>query len=392
MRILMVNKYYPPHVGGIEFHVRDLAEGLVQAGHEVRVLVCNNEKTYKEEEMNGVEVVRLPRDFEKASTPVSFFFRKTLARFADEADLVHFHFPYPFGEFEWLRTPNFAQKKTPYVVTYHTDIVRQKTALALYKPFLQKFLDGAERIIASSPQLIEYSEFLAPRAGKCTQINFGLPVEHIAHNEAAKARAQELRASLDNKPIVLFVGRLVYYKGVDVLADALEFIDPEAHIVVIGRGELHEQMVARAKALGCVDRLNIIDFADNEELIAWYHAADVFTLPSVFPSEAFGLVQIEAHAAHTPVVSTLLRSGVPYANLDGVTGFSVEVGSAKALARGINTLLRDDALRAEMGERAQRRALEEFTVPRMIENTTRLYCDVLDAHLKQSPEVVDAHV
>lgn len=381
MRILMVNKYYPPHVGGIEFHVRDLAEGLVRAGHEVRVLVCNNDKTYKEETMNGVEVVRLPRDFEKASTPVSFFFRKTLARFADEADLVHFHFPYPFGEFEWLRTPNFKEKKTPYVVTYHTDIVRQKMALALYRPFLQKFLDGAALIIASSPQLIEYSEFLAPRTEKCRQINFGLPVENIAHNQAAVKRAQELRASLSDKPVVLFVGRLVYYKGVDVLADALEFIDSEAQLVVIGRGELHDSMVERAKALGCADRLHIIDFADNEELIAWYHAADVFTLPSVYPSEAFGLVQIEAHAAHTPVVSTLLRSGVPYANLDGVTGLSVEVGSAKALSEGINRLLRDDTLRKAMGERAQKRALEEFTISRMIEHTTRLYREVVDSYV-----------
>lgn len=381
MRILMVNKYYPPHVGGIEFHVRDLAEALVQAGHQVRVLVCNNEKTYKEEIINGVEVVRLPRDFEKASTPVSFYFSKTLARFADEADIVHFHFPYPFGEFEWLQTAAFKQKSKPYVVTYHTDIVRQKVALALYRPFLNRFLDDASCIMASSPQVIEYSEFLAPRAEKCKQVNFGLPVGHIAHNETAAARAQELRAQLQNKKIVLFVGRLVYYKGVEVLVDAMPHTAPDTQFVVIGRGPLHDSMQAKARELGCAERLHIIDFAEDDELIAWYHAADVLALPSVYPSEAFGLVQIEAHAAHTPAVSTLLKSGVPYANLDGVTGYSVEVGSAPALAEGLNKLLNDDALREEMGARAQQRALSEFTIANMVKNVTNVYEEACTSHV-----------
>ena len=379
MRILMVNKYYPPHVGGIEFHVRDLAEALARAGHEVRVLVCNNENAYKEEIIQGVEVVRLPRDFEKASTPVSFYFRKTLERFALEADLVHFHFPYPFGEFEWLRTK--AHKKVPYVVTYHTDIVRQKLELALYRPFLKRFLVGAARIMASSPQVIEYSEFLKPLEAKCTQVNFGLPVEHIAHNEAAAKRAQELRAQLSNHPIVLFVGRLVYYKGVDVLVEAMRYTADDVEFIVIGKGELHDAMIEKARELGCENRLHIIDFADDEELIAWYHAADVFTLPSVYPSEAFGLVQIEAHAAHTPVVSTLLKSGVPYANLEGVTGFSVEVGSAPALARGINQLLNDDELRFKLGEQAQVRALTEFTVDAMVRNVEAVYEAAVSAHV-----------
>ena len=379
VRILMVNKYYPPHVGGIEFHVRDLAEAMVRAGHEVRVLVCNNENAYLEETIQGVEVVRLPRDFEKASTPVSFYFRKTLERFAAEADLVHFHFPYPFGEFEWLRTKTC--KTVPYVVTYHTDIVRQKLALALYRPFLKRFLAGAARIMASSPQVIEYSEFLKPLESKCTQVNFGLLVEHIAHNEAAMTHAKELRSQLNDHPIVLFVGRLVYYKGVDVLVNAMQYTDADVEFVVIGKGELRDEMIEKARALGCEKRLHIIEFADDEELIAWYHAADVFTLPSVYPSEAFGLVQIEAHAAHTPVVSTLLKSGVPYANLDGVTGFSVEVGDASALAAGINRLLNDDELRMKLGEQAQARALSEFTVDNMVRNVEAVYQAAVSAHV-----------
>lgn len=377
MNILMVNKYYPPLVGGIEFHVRDLSEALVAAGHNVRVLVCNETKEYKEEIINGVEVIRLPRDFEKASTPVSWGFKGALESFARDADIVHFHFPYPFGEFEWLRTK--AHKTVPYVVTYHTDIVRQKVALALYTPFLNRLLDGARLIMASSPQVIQYSKFLKPREAKCRQVNFGLPVESIAHDAQAQKRAQELRASLGDRPIVLFVGRLVYYKGVEVLIDAMADVDAE--FVVVGRGPLHDSMLERATALGVESRLHIIDFAEDEELHAWYHAADVLALPSVLPSEAFGLVQIEAHAAHTPVVSTLLESGVPYANLDEVTGFSVEVASAPALAEGLNKLLLDDALRERLGRQAQERALSEFTIDHMVNHVEAVYREALTAHV-----------
>lgn len=256
-------------------------------------------------------------------------------------------------------------------MTYHTDIVRQKFALALYRPYLEQFLDGAARIMASSPQIIEYSDFLSRRAHKCIQVNFGLPVEHIAYNEAAKKRSVELRASLRNRPIVLFVGRFVYYKGVEVLVDSMPLVDAE--YVAIGSGPLKAVMEQRARELGVFDRLHIIDYAADEELIAWYHAADVFALPSVLPSEAFGLVQIEAHAAGTPAVSTLLESGVPYANLDGVTGFSVEVGSPHALAAGLNKILLDVPLKKKLGQQAQRRALGEFTIEAMVEKVSEVY-------------------
>lgn len=373
MRIVMVNKYYPPHVGGIEFHARDLAEGLVAAGHSVRMIVCSSTKEYGEDTINGVEIIRLPRAFEKASTPVSYQFGAVLGREAQQADIVHFHFPYPWGEFQWLRQPE--SKTIPYVVTYHTDIVRQKLALTLYAPFLNRFLDGAKLIMASSPQLIEYSEFLKPREYKCRQVNFGLPVEHIAHNAAAIGRAVELRAAMHNRPIVLFVGRLVYYKGVDILTRSMKDVDAE--YVVIGRGPLRDEMVSIAREAGTLDRLHFIEFAEDDELIAWYHAADVFALPSVLPSEAFGLVQIEAHAAGTPTVSTLLKSGVPYANLDGVTGISVEVGNVAALAGALNEILHDDELRARYSAQAKHRALTEFTIDTMVANVEAVYKEAL---------------
>ena len=370
MRITMATKYYPPVVGGIESHVRDLSEALVAAGHSVRVVASHNERGYAEEIINGVEVVRLPRVAEKASTPIARHYGKVLSVEARRSDLIHFHFPYPWGEFQWIF--EVSSRKVPYVVTYHSDIVRQRRALAFYRPFLDVFLDRAQLIMASSPQLIEYSEFLTPRLEKCRQVNFGLKLDHIADNKVAISRGKKFKEALSSpRPVVLFTGRLVYYKGVDVLVESMPSVDAE--YVVIGSGPLEQAMYQRAETLHVADRLHLLGHVSDEDLAAWYHAADVLVLPSVEPSEAFGLVQIEAHAAGTPVVSTLLKSGVPYANLDGVTGLSVEVGSAQALAEGIKALIDNPVLAAQLGAQAKKRALAEFTVAQMVENVVKVY-------------------
>lgn len=375
MNILLVNKYYPPKIGGIEFHVQDLAEALSVAGHEVRVLVCNEHDFDAREMKNGVDVIRVSRLFEAASTPVALGFKEALEEHAAWADLVHFHFPYPFGEFEWLRTDAFKLKRVPYLVTYHSDIVRQKLALYFYQPYLSRFLDGARAIIASSPNLIQHSEELSARKAKCRHINFGLKVKEIAFNEEALARAAQIREER-GKPFVLFIGRLVYYKGVDFLVSSMR--ENNLDYVVIGSGPLRAQMEAIATEQGSYDRLHFIEKAEYGELIAWLHAADVLALPSVRPSEAFGLVQIEAHAARTPTVSTNLKSGVPYANLDGITGLVVEPADAKALGLALKRLCEDRTLHDELAVQAQARALSDFTIEGMRDATLELYAEILE--------------
>lgn len=379
-RVTMINKYYPPHVGGIEFHMRDLAEGLVtHAGAQVRALVCNGAPTRVEESIGGVDVVRLPRAFEFASTPVSWGFSRAIAeesRRAGGPDVLHCHFPYPWGEISWLTS----RVDMPTVVTYHSDIVRQKASLALYRPFLERFLDGVDLIIASSPNMIEHSPYLRERAHKCRHVDFGLDVERIANDEAALRRAQELRAEHAGRPVVLFVGRLVYYKGVEVLVRAMASVD--ADLVMIGKGPLEEEIRSLVTELGLAERVRLIPSVDDDELAAWYHAADVFALPSIARSEAFGLVQIEAHAAGTPVVSTNLTTGVPYANLDGETGLIVPVGDHEAFAIALNRILSDDALRKRLGERARERALADFNIPRMVESTVAVYREAIELHAR----------
>jgi len=388
LRVTMVNKYYsPPHLGGVETVVRTLSEGLVEhAGARVRALVSNEGRERLEETIAGVDVVRLPRQLALSSAPVAAglpgALRDELRRQGPDGpeppDVINLHAPYPWGELSFLQ----ARPDVPSVVLYHSDIVRQKRLLAAYRPFLERFLDRVDLIVTSSPNIVRSSEFLAPRAEKCRVAPFGLPAQRLAATPAVLRRAAELRAAHAARHVVLFVGRLVYYKGVDVLVRAMAQVD--ADLVLIGRGPLEGELRELASARGTAARVSFLAPQGDDELSAWYHAADVFCLPSVARSEAFGLVQIEAHAAGTPVVSTDLPTGVPYVNPDGVTGLTVPPGDAGALAAALNRLLGDDELRARLARQAQARALREFTVPRMVARTLDVYAEAAARHASRA--------
>jgi len=150
--------------------------------------------------------------------------------------------------------------------------------------------------------------------------------------------------------------------------------------VLIGRGPLEGELREIAVAAGIADRVSFVAPLDDAGLSAYYRAADVFALPSVAASEAFGLVQIEAHAAGTPAVSTDLPTSVPYANLHDVTGLTVPVGDVGALATALNRLITDDALRERLGRQAQERALSQFTVEHMVRGHLAAYAEASERH------------
>ncbi len=369
----MVNKYYPPHLGGIEHHMHDLALGLTALGEDVRALVANEGRELVEGPFEGIAVTRLPRAFAYASTPVAVAMRGSLreqAAGADAPDVLHLHSPYPWGEISWLGSG----VSTPTVLTYHSDIVRQRFLGAAYRPWLERTLDKADLIIAGSPNMVEHSELLAPRADKCRVVPYGIHTERFDDTRTTLERATVLRA-FHARPIILFVGRLVYYKGADVLLRAAEHLD--ADVVLIGSGPLEAPLREWTVAHGMSGRVTFLGPQPDAELAAWYRAADVFCLPSVARSEAFGLVQIEAHASGTPVVSTDLPTGVPFANLDGVTGLTVPVGDSDALAAALDRLLADDELRTRLGAQARERARAEFTVERMAAQTLEVYREAI---------------
>lgn len=347
-----------------------LAEGLAARGHELTVLVTNTAHTTERYERHGVQVIKAARLLHLASTPLSL----DLVRVARtlRADVVNLHMPFPPGDLAAHALPDAAL-----VITYHSDIVRQRRLLQLYRPLLLATLRRADRIIATSAPYIGSSPFLQRFAAKCRVVPLSVDVDRFAHSvpdQAAAIRARYARNEHDR--IVLAVGVLRYYKGLHVLLDALTQLD--ATLVIVGAGPEEQRLRDLAQAFGIARRVHFAGRVADADLPSYYQAADVFVLASHLRSEAFGIVQLEAMAAGLPVVSTELGSGTSEVNQHGQTGFVVQAADPHALAQALRVLLANDDLRRRLGAQAQMRVLSSYTDDQMIERTLAVYTEALD--------------
>jgi rhamnosyl/mannosyltransferase len=371
MRVLYVYKDYYPVRGGIEHHVQLLAEGLSQRGVEVRVLVTNTGRSTVQEMINGVEVTKTGRLIQISSAPISLSMYPHLARLGREADITHLHFPYPPAEVGQL----FVGRGRPFVLTYHSDIVRQKVLGFLYRPFLGQVLRKASLITLSNPAYIRLSRFLQPFSDKCRVIPHGADLTRFEQTSFVRERAPEIRQEYGTRPLVLFVGRLRHYKGLGFLIAALQEVD--AQLIAVGTGPMGPQWKQEAVERGVAERVSFLGEVSEEELISLYHAADVFVLPSTNRAETWGTVQIEAMACGLPLICTELGTGTSYVNQHGVTGLVVPPSDSSALARALQQILGDDSLRRRMGAAGLQRARSEFSKEAMFDSMLAFYGEAL---------------
>jgi rhamnosyl/mannosyltransferase len=362
-RVLHVGKFYPPHKGGMETHLRDLCERLQQKV-DVHVLVASDAAETTEEVTNGVRVTRMGTLLNLGAAPFCPGMARRIRE--TEADIVHLHFPNPTAFVAYLASCHAGRL----VVTYHSDIVRQKISGRAFRPILRHVLRRTRAIIATSPNYIESSPVLRRERERCRVIPLGIPVEKFAH--ANDVEVGRIRARFGSR-IVLAVGRLIYYKGFEYLIRAMRRV--EGHLVVIGTGPLDVRLRRERDAAGLQERVHFL--GEVADAAPYFHAADVFALASTARSEAFGIVQLEAMACGVPVVNTRLDSGVPFVSLDGVTGLTVAPADADALAAALNRLLGDATLRAKFGAAGRERVRAEFSADVMAERTLNLYEEVL---------------
>jgi glycosyltransferase involved in cell wall biosynthesis len=372
MKIVQVNKTYAPHIGGVETTVTTMAEGLCRKpGISVEVLVCNPQRSVRVQHsvVNGVSVTYAPRWGTLASLPASPTYMMHLSRMS--GDILHVHEPFPWVDLAATLFPRIRRQFRRIVVTWHGDVVRQRWALSVYKPLLGRFFPLVDRILVSSPVLAENSEFLEPYRDKCEVLPLGVDLDWT-RNRSRRAEQVELIKRQHAAPIVLFVGRLVYYKGIQFLVEAMAGV-PGAHLIIIGSGPLRAQIEQQITALALNDRVTIMHHLDAEDLHAYYEACDLFVLPSTERSEAYGLVQVEAMASQKPVISTEIHTGTTFVNLDGVSGVVVPPRDACALAGAVRGLLANEGLRGQLGRRGEERALREFSASRMVDRLVDVY-------------------
>ena len=361
--IVQIGKYYPPHIGGMETHIRDLVSGL-SGSEDVRVIVAGDSNRGRIDHLDGAIITRVPTFGVLASMPITPTLPWELMKV--KPALVHVHVPHPAAAFAIV----LARYRGPLVIMHQSDTLGRKYLKKISDPFVNAMMRRADRIIVASERYLSSSEELAPFKARCRVIPMGINIDKEREDvgvESAKV-VQEY-----GQRLVLAVGRLVSYKGFIHLLEAMRMVD--ATLMLVGTGPLDAALKQSAQDFGVSHKVKFLGRVDD--LQKYYRASSIFVLPSVSRAEAFGLVQLEAMAAGLPVVNTDLNSGVPEVSLNGVTGITVPPENAYSLAQAINTLLEDAALRQRMGDAGKVRVHREFSPRLMIARTMKLYEEVL---------------
>jgi rhamnosyl/mannosyltransferase len=353
IRVLHVGKFYPPVPGGIERIVQSLCHATRER-LDSRVLAFNTAPKTVSELVEGIPVTRVATWGSAGSVPVSPAFPSHLRR--PDADLIVLHEPNPWALLSFAAV----RPRLPLAIWFHSEVVRPSLQYELfYAPIARPAYRSARRFLVSSPDLAEHAEALRPYRDRTTVIPFGIDVDRWRATESICRRAEEIRAA-SGRPLVVFAGRHVPYKGVGVLIRAAAPLDVD--VAILGDGPMRGEWSAMAAAQTGPARFLFRGEVDDAELRAHLVASRMFVLPSVTRAEAFGFVQLEAMACGTPVISTALETGVPWVNQAGLV---VPPGDAGALRDAIASLSRDSVLAARMGAAGQARARSEFSIAQM---------------------------
>lgn len=361
--ILHIGKFYPPHHGGMETHLRDLAVRQTGAAH-VSVIVANSTRRYERCVMEGVCVTRVARIATIASMSVCPGLSAAIRR--SPADLVHIHMPNPGAALAFLISEHTGEV----VLTHHADTVGRQVLRRFSDPFVRRLMRRASRIIVTSTRYLESSSELMPFRDKCRVVPLGINVRDAVCTNTETT--QKLRQQFGDR-LILAVGRLVPYKGFDVLIRAMKNVD--ARLLLIGAGPQYDALARLAASEGVERKIAMLGRV--EDIRPYFAAASFFVLPSVTRAEAFGIVQLEAMAAGLPVINTNIDSGVPEVCVDGVTGITVPPRDTTALSEAMRLLLDRKDLRDQFGEAAKARFNAEYTSDLMAARTFSVYSEVL---------------
>jgi len=374
LKVLHFGRFHSDYFGGVERHVA-LLLGQLKNRITVDNIVSNETAKTCVIQADGYRVYKASSYGLLASVPVSpslpMLARKIWRQ--NSYDIAHLHFPDPLAHLAVFCLPRVAR----IVISWHSDVIRQKKILALYRPFLDRLMRRADAIIAATPAHFTSSTQLgsAPRE-RLHVVPYGIDYSEFDRSREIDAVAMNIRGTYPGKKIIFTVGRHVYYKGFEYLIRAMADVF-NAVLLLGGTGPVDEELQALSGSLNLKDRIVFTGRIPDADLPAYYHACDIFCLPSVEQSEAFGLVQLEAMACGKPVVGCQLHNGASYVNRDDETGVLVPPRDPERLAQALNALLVDDDRRLRLGLNARQRVLREFTLEQMVQGTLDAYDKVL---------------
>ncbi|MCF6281536.1 MAG: glycosyltransferase [Candidatus Polarisedimenticolaceae bacterium] len=364
MRVLHVYRtYFPDSQGGLEEVIRQICRNTGLQGVESRVFTLSANPSSTLLQREEAEVCQSKLTFEVASCGVSV---RALACFRQQvewADIIHYHFPWPFADLLHL----VARVNKPSLVTYHSDIVRQKGLLKLYRPLMHAFLRRVDSIVATSQNYFATSSILGFYSEKVEVIPIGL--DETTYPVPEESFVDKLRGRV-GEGFFLFVGVLRYYKGLHILLEAIK--DSDLKVVIVGSGPVEKELKKRAADLN-LKNVQFLGYVSDEEKVALIHLSRAIVFPSYLRSEAFGVTLVEGAMYGKPLISTEIGTGTSFVNEDGVTGFVVPPASPKHLQAAMFELENDSSLAVRMGEASRSRYERLFTGKLMGERYARLY-------------------
>ncbi|CAI2717075.1 glycosyltransferase [Nitrospina watsonii] len=364
VRVLhLYRTYFPDSQGGLEEVIRQICHNTADLGIESRVCTLSPNPEPPVLKRKEANVYRFRRTFEIASCGVSIDAINGFKWLVDWADIVHYHFPWPFADLLHF----LCRVKKPTVVTYHSDIVRQKNLLKLYRPLMRAFLNRVDIIVPTSENYFKTSEDLSMHAGKVEVIPIGLD-EKMYPPVSEKETASTCERL--GKNFFLFVGVLRYYKGLHILLDALK--GTSITCVIAGAGPIEQELKAHAGRLG-LEHVRFLGHVTDAEKVAMMKLCRAVVFPSHLRSEAFGVTLVEGAMHGKPLISTEIGTGTSYINIHGETGFVVKPGNAHELREAMLRLDSDGELAVRMGESARMRYETLFTGRLMGERYARVY-------------------
>lgn len=359
--------YYPDTVGGVEQVIFQLASHSEEYGIEARVLSLSKDKMNRVTPLKGHLAFKAREDFQIASTGFSLSVILRFAQLAKEADIIHYHFPWPFMDLVHFLT----KVKKPTIVSYHSDIIRQKHLLKLYKPLMYYFMNYVNAIVATSPNYLETSEVLQRYASKVSVIPIG--IDKGSYPVPSSERLNYWKTIVGDK-FFLFVGVLRYYKGLATLLDALAL--REFPTVIVGAGPIEEEIKSRALSLG-LKKIIFLGQLPDEDKVALLNLAYALVFPSQLRSEAFGISLLEGAMYGKPLISCEIGTGTTYINIDGETGLVVPPSDAESLHRAMAELWSNEEMSKRFGAAAERRYWNVFTADKMVRSYSDLYQKLL---------------
>lgn len=367
MKVLHFFKtYYPDSMGGVEQVIYQLAEGCRAYGVEAEVLYLSPRGSATAEPLAHHLTHRAKLDLHIASTGFSWSSLAAFKRLAAQADVIHYHFPWPFMDLMHFA----AHIGKPSVVTYHSDIVKQKQLLRLYQPLMRRFLGSVDRIVATSPQYLASSPVLQQFRQKVSVVPLGL--DPAGAPAVQPERLASWRARLPER-FFLFVGALRYYKGLHYLLEAVALNG--LPVVVLGQGPEEVALKAQAKRLG-VSSVIFVGGLPDDDKAALLNLCYALVFPSHLRSEAFGVSLLEAALQRKPMICCEIGTGTSYVNLHEHTGLVVPPQNPEALSAAMQRLWASPQTASQWGEQAHARFFELFTTQAMAAAYASIYHDV----------------